>query len=141
MIEKGPEVKIYHNNNYNKYGDSLLIYTNGGGVYLSTINDPIIVMQKRYYGDINIDNIDQYAFSRNFRKVLESDNVIYSNNTNIIWYNNYESYNIKISSRLEKILLFEKISDKRSLYPDPYIIHFHNVIYNLNKYIKNNNEI
>ena len=88
LIENGAELIIYHNPSYDEYGDCYLIYCNGGGLYINTPTESFKVVQAKYMGEVTLENIDQYAYVRNFSKVLTAINLSYSNDTNIEWFNN-----------------------------------------------------
>ena len=121
MIEVGSEILIYYNSNYDNMGECYLIYCNGGGLYLSTSEEYFKVLQKNYPSKITLENIDQYAFSRNFERLMNVRKLTYDNSKDIVWYKNDNKFKERLKLILDQIIH----TAKYSIYPDPFITHFY----------------
>lgn len=132
LIEQGSELKIYHNPAYDPYGDCYLIYCNGGGLYINTPTESFKVVQAKYMGNVTLENVDQYAYTRGFTKVLSAIDLTYDDNINIKWYNNS---NLDLKDRLIE-LKNGIIKSARSVgQSDPFTTHLYIAINTLLRYI------
>ena len=121
MIEVGSEILIYYNSNYDNMGECYLIYCNGGGLYLSTPDEYFKVLQKNYPSKVTLENIDEYAFSRHFERMMDVRKLTYDNSKDIIWYRNDTKFKERLRSIVDQILY----TTKYSIFPDAFIIHFY----------------
>lgn len=129
MIENGSELKIYYNDHYEDYSEiCYLIYCNGGGVYLSTPDESVRIVQKNYPASINLENIDQYAFSRDFKRVLDVKHLTYDDRKDIVWYRNtIPDFKERMQKTLNELLRLTRYSATT----DPYIVHLYCIMNNL----------
>ena len=82
------EIIIYHNNSYAQYGNCYLIYCKDNGCYILGEEDWFKVMQSNLLGDITCTNIDEFAASRKFNKVIQSNYLTCDENkVDIQWFN------------------------------------------------------
>ena len=121
-----PELIVYYNYNYDTYGHSYMIYCKDGGRYLCSKKSSFRVLDKRDSEDFILENIDAYARSRGFYKVLE---LLRRDNSEDV-YLKYES--TKIPGNIRKTLSDSSkeiiTMCRRGINHDPYVIHFYNMI-------------
>ena len=125
MIENGAELKIYYNESYRDCGECYMVYCNGGGLYINTSDESYKVVQQKYLGEINIDNVDEFAFSRNFVKILDVIELTYDNRTNLQWYRNSPD---NMKQRLQEMLDYIIKLSRWNHQSDPFTIHLYSTV-------------
>lgn len=125
MIENGAELKIYYSESYRDNGDCYIIYCNGGGLYMNTPTESYKIVQQKYLGNINIDNVDEFAFSRDFIKILDVIELTYDHRTNLQWYHNAPK---NMKQRLQEMLNYIIKLSRWNHQSDPFAIHLYSTV-------------
>ena len=125
MIENGAELKIYYSESYIDNGDCYIVYCNGGGLYMNTPTESYKIVQQKYLGDVNIDNVDEFAFSRDFIKILDVIELTYDHRTNLQWYHNAPK---NMKQRLQEMLNYIIKLSRWNHQSDPFTIHLYSTV-------------
>ena len=125
MDNNTPELVLYYNHNYDIYGQSYLVYCKDGGRYLCSKKSSFRIVDKRNSEDETLINVDNYAASRGFYKVLElkrSDNV---ENYYIQWNTINIPGDIKEILRESNVEIVKMCRRGMNIQHDPYVVHFY----------------
>lgn len=123
MENNTSELKIFFNKNYDVYGQSYLIYCKDGGRYLSSKKSSFRIMDKRNSTEDELSNVEAYATSRGFYKILELQRKENSEELSIQWFSTV------IPGDMKEVLndsMVEIVNIcRRGINHDPYVIHFY----------------